>query len=189
MDRSEAVTRLVQTFRHYGYEGATLSRISKATGLGKASLYHHFPQGKKEMAEAVLEHVLKWFQANVLNPLHEDIEPAKRLQAMNDSLSQFYDHGRDACLLALFSLGEPDDLFHRQVNQALTIWIRELEQVFADAGLPPQQARQQAEDVVMRIQGALVLARGLDSTEPFDRVLREVSELLPSSSTHTLHQG
>lgn len=46
MDRAEAVRRLVKTFRQSGYEGTTLSQISQATGLGKASLYHHFPNGK-----------------------------------------------------------------------------------------------------------------------------------------------
>ena len=62
MDRSEAVQKLVMVFRQHGYEGATLSKISEATGLGRASLYHHFPGGKQEMARAVLESVAAWFE-------------------------------------------------------------------------------------------------------------------------------
>jgi len=41
---------LTDVFRTYGYEGATLSRISEATGLQRASLYHRFPGGKEAMA-------------------------------------------------------------------------------------------------------------------------------------------
>ena len=48
------IERLTSVFRIYGYEGASLSRIAEATGLQRASLYHRFPGGKEEMAEAVL---------------------------------------------------------------------------------------------------------------------------------------
>ncbi len=46
----ELITILDDVFRRRGYEGATLSVLSRACGLGKASLYHHFPGGKDEMA-------------------------------------------------------------------------------------------------------------------------------------------
>ena len=54
MTREEAIAQLSKVFRQYGYEGATLARLSAATGLRKASLYHHFPKGKEKMAAAVL---------------------------------------------------------------------------------------------------------------------------------------
>lgn len=180
MDKIEVSRRLVNVFRQYGYEGTTLSRISQATGLGRASLYHHFPNGKQGMAEAVLEYVSQWFNETVLNPLRLDGEPLERLRAMNSSLKQFYNCGQDACLLAMFSLGESDDLFHNQVSQALNAWIDSLAQLLCEAGLPETQARQRAEDAVIQIQGALVLTRGLDSTSPFERVLQE----LPSRLLH-----
>ena len=178
MDKIEASRRLVNVFRQYGYEGATLSRISKATGLGRASLYHHFPNGKQGMAEAVLEYVNQWFNETVLNPLRVGGEPLERIQAMNSSLKQFYNCGQDACLLAVFSLGESDDLFHKQVSQAFNAWIDSLAQVLQEAGLSETRARQRVEDAVMQIQGALVLTRGLNSTAPFERVLQELPDRL-----------
>lgn len=54
MSKEEVIAQLTKVFRQYGYEGATLARLSEATGLGKASLYHHFPKGKEEMAAVVL---------------------------------------------------------------------------------------------------------------------------------------
>ncbi|KAB8335467.1 TetR/AcrR family transcriptional regulator [Scytonema tolypothrichoides VB-61278] len=178
MDKIEASRRLVNVFRQYGYEGATLSRISQATGLGKASLYHHFPNGKQEMAEAVLEYVSQWFGVAILEPLHRSGEPRKRIQAMNESLKQFYNCGRDACLLALFSLGDSNDLFHEQVNQMLNAWIDGLAQVLEEVGLSKTQARQRAEDAVIQVQGALVLTRGLNNTAPFERVLEQLPDQL-----------
>ena len=62
---------LVQTFRQYGYEGASLSMLSEASGLGRSSLYHYFPNGKADMAQAALNWVLDSFQQLVLAPLSQ----------------------------------------------------------------------------------------------------------------------
>src|SRR5260370_8776623 len=53
--KDEIIDRLFTVFRDRGFEGASLADLSRATGLGKSSLYHHFPRGKEQMAEAVLE--------------------------------------------------------------------------------------------------------------------------------------
>lgn len=174
MDRSEAVQKLVNVFRQYGYEGATLSRISQATGLGRASLYYHFSHGKQEMAAAVLEYVGEWFENTILAPLCSREKPAERIRLMGDRLSQFYDCGRSACLLAIFTLGEPESLFQEQVHQMLNAWINSLALVLVEVGIPAQEARQRAEDAVIQVQGALVLTRGLNSTDPFERVLQQL---------------
>lgn len=54
MSKQTHIPPLLDLFRQFGYDGVTLSKISQATGLGKASLYHHFPGGKDEMVETVL---------------------------------------------------------------------------------------------------------------------------------------
>ncbi len=50
----QLISILDDVFRRRGYEGATLAELSRACGLGKASLYHHFPGGKDEMANLLL---------------------------------------------------------------------------------------------------------------------------------------
>ena len=55
LPREEVVDRLTRVFRREGYDGASLARLSEATGLGRSSLYHHFPRGKEDMADAVFE--------------------------------------------------------------------------------------------------------------------------------------
>ena len=49
--RDELLPALGEVFRAHGYEGASLTAITAATGLGKGSLYHFFPRGKEQMAE------------------------------------------------------------------------------------------------------------------------------------------
>ena len=178
IDKSAIVSKLVPVFRQYGYEGTTLSRISKATGLGRASLYHHFPGGKQGMAQAVLTYLDQGFDATILEPLRSDQVPIDRLKAMSESLNQFYNRGQDPCILSTFSLGEGHDLFHDQVRQALQTWIEHLTQVLTEAGVSDQQAQQRAEETVIQIQGALVLVRGLSQTEPFERIVQNLPDRL-----------
>jgi AcrR family transcriptional regulator len=181
MPTDEVIAQLAKVFRQYGYEGATLSRLSKATGLGKASLYHHFPNGKEEMAAVVLDRMKQWFEECVLAPLRDAGEPSDRIRAMSDSVDEIYNRGRHSCLLAVLTLGESKDLFHIQIAYALNIWIDTLAQVLIEAGFAPELARHKAEDAIAQIQGALVLARGLNDTAPFERVIKRLPEELLTS--------
>ena len=47
MSKEKIILQLIPVFRQYGYGGTSLAMLIKATGLGKASLYHYFPEGKK----------------------------------------------------------------------------------------------------------------------------------------------
>ena len=79
--RAEAVRLLAEAFREHGFEGASLATISKATGLGKGSLYHFFPAGKEEMTTAVLEDIDAWFEGQVFAPLVRPHAKAEKAQA------------------------------------------------------------------------------------------------------------
>src|SRR5689334_1226155 len=45
--REHVLSQLGEVFRAHGYEGASLTLITEATGLGKGSLYNLFPRGKQ----------------------------------------------------------------------------------------------------------------------------------------------
>ena len=75
--KDEVLDRLAQAFRENGYDGASIARLSEATGLGKASLYHYFKGGKQEMAAAVLGHVGVRFSNMVIAPLRGTGQPAR----------------------------------------------------------------------------------------------------------------
>lgn len=178
MSKDDVIPKLVGVFRQYGYEGATLSRLSAATGLGRASLYHYFPQGKEGMATAVLDYLNQGLNEHVLAPLHTDLAPEARLHEMALRIEQFYAQGNRACLLALLSTGEAQDLFARQVQTTLRQWIEGLVAVAIEAGIAPEIARERAEDAVLQIQGALVLTRGLNDPSIFQRILNRLPQLL-----------
>ena len=71
VERREVLRALGEVFRAHGYEGASLTLITEATGLGKGSLYHLFPGGKEQMAAEVLADIDAWFELNIYAPLRE----------------------------------------------------------------------------------------------------------------------
>lgn len=181
MPRDEVVRRLLEVFRSHGFDGASLAQLSKASGLGKSSLYHYFPGGKEDMARAVLEEVERWMAANVLAPLAAPGTPARRLARMARSLDELYDCGRAACLLGTMLVGDARRLFRQPIKAAFGAWVAALAAVARDAGMGAAPARLWAEETVLSIEGALVLARGLDDPEPFRRVLRRLPRTLARS--------
>ena len=69
LSRQEVIERLMLVVRRCGYDGASLAKLSKATGLGKSSLYHYFPAGKDDMVRAVLDHVGSQLRDGLFVPL------------------------------------------------------------------------------------------------------------------------
>lgn len=178
LDDDTLLDRLTGVFRLYGFEGASLSRISKATGLGRASLYHRFPGGKEEMAKAVLERAGRWMTYGVLDPLSSRGTPTRRIRLMAERLHEFYSGGRQSCLLDSLSLSSEQGEIRKRVKAGMTAWTRALAAVAREAGVPAKRAQQRAEDAIARIQGTLVLARATDDRRPFERALHELPQVL-----------
>ena len=80
--REEVISRLLAVFRLHGYEGASMAMIAEKVGLQKASLYHLFPGGKEEMANAVLSSIGEFLEEKLLSPLRSGGTPHERLAAM-----------------------------------------------------------------------------------------------------------
>ena len=176
----ELLDRLTDVFRTHGFEGASLSRISEATGLQRASLYHRFPGGKEEMAKAVLERAGQWLGNRVLAPLSGPGQPAERIRKMAQELHLFYGGGRHSCLLDSLSFGFEDNDIKQHVREGMRGWVEALAKIAREAGVPTKKARQQAQDAISCIQGGLVLARVLNDTSPFERTLQNLPSVILS---------
>jgi AcrR family transcriptional regulator len=176
--REELVPLLAEVFRGHGYEGASLSLIGAATGLGKGSLYHFFPGGKEEMAQVVLEQIDGWFRREVFAPLHEAPDPRAGIREMLAATGRYFHSGRRVCLVGAFALGEARDRFAAQVQGYFAEWVQVLAVALRRAGHSQAQARGLAEDAVALIQGALVLARAADEAALFGRALRRLEQRL-----------
>lgn len=174
--REDLLPSLAEVFREHGFEGASLARIGRATGLGKGSLYHFFPGGKTEMAATVLAQIDAWFETQVFIPLRSAPDPERAVGAMVELLERYFRSGRRVCLIGLFALGEVRDTFTRSVSDYFRRWIEALAAVLTRGGLAPTAAGELAEEFVTTIQGAIVLTRALDDPKVFERACARVRD-------------
>lgn len=180
IDEANLIGSLAKVFADVGYEGASLAMLSKETGLQRASLYHRFPDGKAQMASAVLQYIDTWMEEHVLVHLNGDGPPKERLKSALENFSQLYDSGRKACLLNMLSSPRADDgPFRKSIGDAFKALTDGFAKLAKDSGHDADSAEVCGERAVMLIQGSLVMCRGTGTTEPFTNALKSIeSDLL-----------
>lgn len=174
----DLICALTDVFRAQGYEGASLSRISEATGLEKASLYHRFPRGKEEMVATVVNHVNQWFQDHVFTPLERPGKPAQKIRLVAEHLRELYGNGSKSCVLDTLSLPGSSPGLREAVRGSLKAWLQAFTGIAREAGASDTEARQRAEQAIIEIEGSLVLARVLADRKPFHKTIDRLQKLL-----------
>lgn len=174
--RDQVVDVLIDTFRREGVDGATLTVLSEATGLGRSSLYHHFPGGKADMEEQVVTRVDLVLRCEVIEPLRErSVAPAARIDRMLVTMDRIYEGGARRCIverLCASSGRAPDD----RLTSIVVDWIAALSDTLAELGVAEPEAV--AEDAVACLQGALILCDATRSAAPFRRVTTRLAARL-----------
>jgi AcrR family transcriptional regulator len=168
----------LELFRTYSFEGVSLKRLAEATGLEKASLYYRYPGGKDEIAMAVAQDAVAWFQANVFAPLAANAPARKRVSFVADRLREFYSGGSKACLMDVLSIPGGSQELQLVLKGAMQAWVTAFSQVARESGFTATVARFKAEEAIVRIEGSLVLARVSGNNAGFERVLRSLPDLL-----------
>ena len=172
ISRESLIDRLSAVFREHGYEGASLSRLSEATGLVKASLYYQFPKGKEDMAVAVLGAIEADFGRVLSGPFSDrSLKPEERMRILGEGLSTIYQGGRSFCLVDVFGIGEAGRIFKAHLGRMVAALSKAVTGILIDAGFGAEEAEQRAEDTLIAVQGALVLSRATRDTGAFERVI------------------
>jgi TetR/AcrR family transcriptional regulator, lmrAB and yxaGH operons repressor len=175
MSREELVGLLTEVFRRHGYDGASMAEISAATGLGRSSLYHWFPGGKQEMAAVVLDATVDALKSE----LHAALTAPEPLQARLDrvlaALDRLYDGGRKPCLVERLCASAARVPLQGVLRDAIESWIGAMASLLREGGVAEPDARDRAEDAVVRVQGALVLCAAVGEPSAFRRVLGDLS--------------
>lgn len=177
------VDGLIRVFKHKGYDGASLSDLASAAGIAKASLYHRFPGGKPELGRTALAEAGRRFARLILKPLQTDAPAAERLRAMLDGVAAFYGTESPACLMNTLTLGDGLPLFGRDIRNTHNAWQKLIARALEELGLAEPEAMDEAEDIIARIQGALVLSRLSDRSDSLPAMLARIRRQLEIEET------
>ena len=178
MTREQILETADVLFHECGFDNISLSDIAKAGGIRKGNFYYHF-KSKNALLEAVIDRRLV-ATLDQLRRIDSDYpDPKSRLNAfIQDQLlsdtSRSSDTIDSALCLELAKLKHP--ALH-QARNALIFQNEWLIKQIADHS-PSTDAARLAEQILGRIQGALLLARVLTSIEVLQRAQGEISRWL-----------
>lgn len=178
LDKSDAVRALAGVFRRRGFESASLSAIQQETGIGRGSLYHFFPDGKTDMARAVLEQVGEWFGERIFGPLRTADDAAGAIRTTSREVAEYFLSRERICLYAALTLGEERTAFTDSARSYFTDWVDALAGALVRGGLAQREASAQAVDAVAAIQGGLILARAYGSDDTLLGIVGRTEERL-----------
>ncbi len=165
----------LSVFRSKGYDGASVNELAKAARLKKASLYHRFPGGKKEMVGAVLEHIEDWTFQNFYNILTDkDIKPEERLSKALTNIKGLYDNGKSVCIYRALLMDSSMGLFGDTIKRGVAQWVDSFKEIGMAFKLKEVESKEKAQQTFIDIQGSLVLSKATGSISPFTKTLKNI---------------
>ena len=178
VEESALLAGLMSVLRSKGYDGSSLNELAASSGLQKASLYHRFPGGKKEIAAAVLSYVNEWADQHIYALLCNDsLSPEDRLSQVFESIREVYGNGEEVCILRALSMDSGMQLFHDEIQAGIQKWIDGFTHFGKSLGFSNGIAHYKAVQVLTHIQGSLIVSKGVGNTQPFEIALKSIAAL------------
>jgi len=169
MSEAPSRTSILKTARNlmlrYGYAATSVDDICSKAGVTKGSLYHFFGT-KEELGLAVLNGFYAEGVARVASGVYAEMnDPYQRLIGLFDHLEAIGpDLWRHGCLMGNFAceLGESSQMIRRRVAEMFEELVNRLAPFFRPIARGRKEADELAEQTLMVIEGAVVMARAHD---------------------------
>lgn len=181
--------RLVQVtarlIREKGMAATGINEIITEAGLPKGSMYHYFPGGKEELVKAALHSYKEWLGQSFKARMKGSSTAEEGLCGIvdffiHDLTSSDFIAGCPVATVALESAGTSPGVSDG-VREVMDHWIAGLCAYLQYKGLVGN--KNTAVDFITHLEGALVMARIYQSTEPLERLKLKITELLQNDYT------
>ena len=174
----ELLDKLFAVIRAKGYDGASISELAALTGLKKASLYHRFPGGKKDIIKAVLEDVAAWSQKHIVGVLESPtLEADKKLETALSNIDKLYQNGEKTCIYRSLSLDNGMEHFQQELQDGLKTWLDAFTRYGEDIGLTQKAAKKKASEAIALMQGSLMVSKIMENKSIWKQTLKRMKEI------------
>lgn len=168
--RERIVTAMSELMRHQGYSATTVKQVTAAARAPMGSLYHHFPEGKPQLAaEALRTSGAAYLE---LLPLLMD-EHGDLREAVLGAFAAAAEHIEQAGWINMCPVGtvageiaESEPGIRSVAAEVITSWIEGGTGYLIGRGLAATDARDLIVALLGALEGAFILCRTLRSTEP-----------------------
>ena len=174
MIRSAAVL-----IRERGVEATSFADVIEHSGAPRGSIYHHFPGGKAQLVEEATRYAGEVIASGLAAALAEDdpIAAVGGFVAGWTAILRDSDCNAGCPVVAATVDPSPSPAARDAAGAAFGTWEDQLAEALRGRGIPPRRSRSLATLAIAAIEGAVVLARAQRSTEPLERVGRELESL------------
>lgn len=168
--REAILTAAAELMRHRGYGGVAMKDIAEASGAPIGSLYHHFRDGKVQIArEALLNAGVAYgllipTVVDAYSDLGDAVDGVFRQAADDMAATGFANMCPVASVAA--EIADTVEPLRQATREIFDGWIAGGTAYFAGRGLDQTQARDVTVALIGALEGAFLLARMLRSTEP-----------------------
>ncbi|MGF0316216.1 TetR/AcrR family transcriptional regulator [Nocardia fluminea] len=168
--RERLVGAVAELMRVHGYSAITVKQITAAAQAPMGSLYHHFPQGKVQIAaEALRSTGAAYIQLlPLLMDPHEDLRVALPA-AFDDAARTLAESGwMNMCPVGTVAgeIADSEPVLREVAAEVMRDWIDQGTRYFAERGVGESAARELILATLSALEGAFVLGRTLRSAEP-----------------------
>lgn len=160
--RDRLVTAATRLFRQRGYDGTGLSEVLAEAGVPKGSLYHHFPEGKADLACAAAD----WTASEIVRVIDDSFQGAPDwrhgVTTFCYKMAKLFDilNSADACPIFGLMFDGPDQTrFRVHAEAAFTRIIAGAAHHAEVLGMTQATAHDMAETFIIGFQGGWTLAR------------------------------
>ncbi len=165
----------------YGYAATSIDDICSKARVTKGSLYHFF-ETKEELGLAVLNGFYEQGVARILNGTFAEMnDPYQRLLGLFDHLEaigpELWRHG---CLMGNFAceFAESSQIIRRRVAGMFEELMNRLSPIFKPIARDRKDADELAEQTLIVIEGAVIMARAYDDPRRIASGLRRFRRMI-----------
>ena len=175
-----AIVRAAATlFRRNGFAATGINEIAEVSGAPKGSLYHYFPDGKDQIAEAAIRFAGAGLVATLEKLEKEHDTAASMIRAYCKLLAGWMAKSgfRDGCPISttLLESAPQSVALTAAGREAFAGWCAVIARALVRDGFGKAEAKRLATLTVSAIEGALILARVEASATPIDDVAKSLA--------------
>ncbi len=171
--RDRLITTAALLFRQKGYHATGLSEILAAAQVPKGSLYHHFPDGKSDLARAAADWTADQIGRIIEDSFRDAPDFAQGATTLCHKLAKLFDLQATATTCPISALlfdGPESEAFRAHAEQTFVRLSVHLSTHAERLGLTVHEAEAQAETLLIAIEGGWTLARARRSSDVLRRL-------------------
>lgn len=169
--RANLIAVAATLFQRQGYHGTGLTQILEESGAPKGSFYHHFPEGKEQLAEAAVRQAGAEVAVLVQKSFSQAATFEEGARSMAKAIAKWFkasDYAAGCPITSVLLETAPQ-------SEALRLACKDVFQSWAD--IVAAQARKHGKDdasdalgaaIVLGLEGAWILSRATRTTKPFE---------------------